>query len=172
MKASVLKTEHDYIAALAYVERLMEQPSPDDAELDLWSLLVENYEESHFPIAAPDPIEAIRFRMDQAGLQSADLLPYLQSKSKISEVMNRKRPLSLSMIRALLTGLKIPAEVLVQCHGGSPASRLLHSLRRILVGFGNAPSTHDPFWSLPLCPSYQLRHIPNLRFLRSISKRY
>ncbi len=114
MKAKVLKTEHDYQAALAYVERLMEQSSPDDAELDLWSLLVEKYEESHFPIATPDPIEAIRFRMDQAGLHSADLLPYLQSKSKISEVMNRKRPLSLSMIRALHAGLKIPAEVLVQ----------------------------------------------------------
>ena len=114
MKAKVLKTERDYRAALAYVERLMDQPSPDEAELDLWSLLVETYEESHFPIATPDPIEAIRFRLEQAGLQSADLLPYLQSKSKISEVMNRKRPLSLSMIRALHAGLNIPAAVLVQ----------------------------------------------------------
>lgn len=114
MKAKVIKTERDYQAALAYVERLMDQPSPDEAELELWSLLVENYEESHFPIATPDPIEAIRFRLDQAGLQTADLLPYLQSKSKISEVMNRKRPLSLSMIRALHRGLKIPAAVLVQ----------------------------------------------------------
>ncbi|MEO5961518.1 MAG: hypothetical protein ABIR80_20595, partial [Opitutaceae bacterium] len=104
MKAKVLKTERHYKAALAYVERLMDQPSPDEAELELWSLLVENYEETHFPIATPDPIEAIRFRLDQAGLQSADLLPYLQSKSKISEIMNRKRPLSLSMIRALHDG--------------------------------------------------------------------
>jgi HTH-type transcriptional regulator / antitoxin HigA len=114
MKAKVLKTERDYKAALAYVEHLMDQPSPDEAELDLWSLLVESYEESRFPIASPDPIEAIRFRLDQAGLRSADLLPYLQSKSKISEIMNRKRPLSLTMIRALHHGLKIPAEVLVQ----------------------------------------------------------
>jgi HTH-type transcriptional regulator/antitoxin HigA len=130
MKAKVLKTERDYQAALAYVERLMEQPSTDDAELDLWSLLVENYEESHFPIATPDPIEAIRFRMDQAGLRSADLLPYLQSKSKISEVMNRKRPLSLSMIRALHTGLKIPAEVLVQETAASTARTRPTYLRR------------------------------------------
>ncbi len=114
MKAKVIKTERDYKAALAYVERLMEQPSPDQDELELWSLLIEKYEEERFPIAAPDPIEAIRFRMDQAGLESSDLYPYLQSKSKVSEVMNRKRPLSLSMIRALHRGLKIPAEVLVQ----------------------------------------------------------
>ena len=113
MKAKVLKTKRDYQAALAYVERLMAQPSPDDAELDLWSLLVENYEESHFPIATPDPIEAIRFRMEQAELHPADLLPYRQSKSKMSEVMNRKRPLSLRTIRALHRGLKIPAEVLL-----------------------------------------------------------
>jgi HTH-type transcriptional regulator/antitoxin HigA len=130
MKAKVLKTERDYKTALAYVERLMEQPTPDDAELDLWSLLVENYEESHFPIAAPDPIEAIRFRMDQTGLQPADLLPYLRSKSKISEVMNRKRPLSLSMIRSLHVGLKIPAEVLVQAPTASTARTRPTYLRR------------------------------------------
>jgi HTH-type transcriptional regulator/antitoxin HigA len=114
MQAKVLKTEHDYKTALAHIERLLAQPAPDEAELELWSLLVEKYEEDHFPIAAPDPIEAVRFRMEQAGLRPTDLRPYLQSKSKVSEVMNRKRPLSLSMIRALHRGLKIPAEVLVQ----------------------------------------------------------
>ena len=88
--------------------------SPGGDELELWSLLVEKYEEEHFPIAAPDPIEAIRFRMDQGGLQPVDLQPFIRRKSKVSEVMNRKRPLSLSMIRALHRGLKIPAEVLVQ----------------------------------------------------------
>jgi HTH-type transcriptional regulator/antitoxin HigA len=130
MKAKVLKTERDYQTALAYVERLIEQSSPDEAELELWSLLVETYEESHFPIATPDPIEAIRFRMDQAGLQLADLLPYLQSKSKISEVMNRKRPLSLSMIRALHTGLKIPAAVLMQESTASTTHQRPSTLRR------------------------------------------
>ena len=114
MKPKVLKTERDYKAALAHVEELMDKASPDEAELELWALLVEKYEEEHFPIAAPDPIEAIRFRMEQAGLAPADLQPYMQSKSKVSEVMNRKRPLSLSMIRALHRGLQIPAEVLVQ----------------------------------------------------------
>jgi HTH-type transcriptional regulator/antitoxin HigA len=114
MKPKVLKTERDYKAALAHVETFMAKSSPDAADLELWSLLVEKYEEEHFPIATPDPIEAIRFRMEQAGLESADLHPYLQSKSKVSEVMNRRRPLSLSMIRALHRGLQIPAEVLVQ----------------------------------------------------------
>ena len=114
MKAKVLKTECDYRAALAYVERLLEQSQPDEAELELWSLLVAHYEELCFPIGAPDPVDAIRFRLDQAGLGTAALLPYLRSKSKVSEVMNRRRPLSLSMIRALHRGLNIPAEVLVQ----------------------------------------------------------
>jgi len=130
MKAKVLKTDRDYQAALAYVERLMDQPSPDEAELDLWSLLVENYEEAKFPIATPDPVEAIRFRLDQAGLQTADLLPYLQSKSKISEIMNRKRPLSLAMIRALHDGLKIPAAVLVQESAAPTKRRRPTNLRR------------------------------------------
>ena len=114
MTPKVLKTERDHRTALAHVERLLNQSSPDESELELWSLLVEKYEEEHFPIAAPDPIEAIRFRMEQAGLRRADLQSYLQSKSRVSEVMSRKRPLSLSMIRALHRGLKIPAEVLVQ----------------------------------------------------------
>ncbi len=114
MKPKVLKTEIDYKAALARVEQLMKQPAPDEDELELWSLLVEKYEEERFPIAAPDPIEAIRFRMDQAGLQPPDLRPHLGGKSRVSEVMNRKRPLSLGMIRALHRNLKIPAEVLVQ----------------------------------------------------------
>lgn len=126
MKPKVIKTERDHQAALALIETLMDKASPDEAELELWSLLVEKYEEDHFPIAAPDPIEAIRFRMEQAGLAPVDLEPFMQSKSKVSEVMNRKRPLSLSMIRALHRGLQIPAEVLVQ---ESQAPYLTRSLK-------------------------------------------
>jgi len=119
MKPKILKTDREHKAALAHIEALMAQSSPDEAELELWSLLVEKYEETRFPIEAPDPIDAIRFRMEQEELTPADLRPYLQSKSKISEVMNRKRSLSLSMIRALHRGLKIPAEVLVQESAGT-----------------------------------------------------
>ena len=114
MEPKVLKTDRDYKAALARVESLLDQPAADEAELELWSLLIEKYEEEHFPIAAPDPIDAIRIRMEQENQTPTDLQAYLQSKSKVSEVMNRKRPLSLSMIRALHRGLHIPAEVLVQ----------------------------------------------------------
>jgi HTH-type transcriptional regulator/antitoxin HigA len=114
MKPKVIKNEREYRAALTRVEQLMAEDPNDPTELELWALLVEKYEEDRFPIATPDPIEAIRFRMEQEGLSAADLQPYLQSKSKVSEVMNRKRPLSLSMIRSLHRGLKIPAAVLVE----------------------------------------------------------
>ena len=84
--------------------------SPVEEELELWALLIENYEEAQHPIPPPDPVEAILFRMDQLGLKPRDLTPYIKSKSKISEVLNRKRPLSLSMIRSLHQGLGIPAD--------------------------------------------------------------
>lgn len=75
MKPKVLKTDRDYKTALAHVETLIDGSAPDEAELELWALLVEKYEEEHFPIAAPDPIEANRFRMEQAGLAPGDLQP-------------------------------------------------------------------------------------------------
>jgi HTH-type transcriptional regulator/antitoxin HigA len=116
MYPKIIHTEEDYEAALAYVEGLMDADSgsPAEEELELWSLLIESYEEQHHPIPPPDPVEAIRFRMEQLGLKPVDLPPYIKSKSKISEVLNRKRPLSLSMIRSLHAGLGIPAEILVR----------------------------------------------------------
>lgn len=116
MKAKVIQTEQEYEAALAHVDKLMDAVpgSSKEDELELWSLLIEKYEEEHFPIDSPDPIEAIRFRMEQEGLRPADLQQYVSSKSKISEVLSYKRPLSLSMIRAFNAGLQIPAEVLLR----------------------------------------------------------
>jgi HTH-type transcriptional regulator/antitoxin HigA len=116
MKAKILQTKADHFAALSRVEALMDAKpkSPEEAELELWTLLIEDYESKHHPVPPPDPIEAIRFRMDQLGLKATDLTAYIPSKSKVSEVLNRKRPLSLSMIRALHTGLGISAETLVQ----------------------------------------------------------
>lgn len=116
MKAKILKTEEEYEAALELVSQLMDAP-PDTAkeeELDLWSMLVEQYEAKHYPIDPPDPIEAIKFRMDQLGLQQKDLTRFIPAKSKVSEVLSRKRRLSLPMIRALHKHLGIPAEVLVR----------------------------------------------------------
>ena len=116
MEPKVIKTEAEYEAALARVAELMDaQPgSLDEQELELFALLVEQYEQEHFPIAPPDPVEAILFRMEQEGLTRKDLAAYIGSPSKVSEVLNRKRPLSLSMIRALHRGLGIPADILVQ----------------------------------------------------------
>lgn len=116
MEPKVIKTETDYEAALAHVAELMDaQPgSPEEDELELFSLLVVRYEQDHFAIAPPDPVEAILFRMEQEGLTRKELVAYIGSPSKVLEVLNRKRPLSLTMIRAQCAGLGIPAEVLVQ----------------------------------------------------------
>jgi HTH-type transcriptional regulator/antitoxin HigA len=116
MKPKLLKTKADHRAALARIDALMEAApgSPNEEELELWSLLVDRYEEERFRIDPPDPVDAIRFRMEQRGMQPADLRQFLGGKSRVSEVLNHKRPLSIAMIRALHAGLGIPAEVLVQ----------------------------------------------------------
>lgn len=116
MKPRIIKSEEMYEEALALVETLMEaEPgSKQEEELELWSLLIEQYEKERHPIEDPDPIEAIRFRMDQLGLQRKDLEKFIGQKSKVSEVLNRKRPLSLPMIRSLHSNLGIPAAVLVR----------------------------------------------------------
>ena len=114
--AKLIKTHRDHLAALRRVGELMDaRPGTSQGdELELLSVLVELYEKQHFPCELPDPVQAIRFRMDQAGLTPADLVPYIGSRSKVFEVLNRKRPLSIQMIRRLHKGLGIPAEVLVQ----------------------------------------------------------
>ena len=115
MIIKTIQTKRDYKTAMARIDRLMDATSTAARdELELLSELVENYEEKHFPIELPDPIEAIQFRMEQQGLSQQDLVPFIGSRSKVSEVMNRKRRLSLSMIRALHKGLQIPAEILLQ----------------------------------------------------------
>ena len=116
MNAKILKTDLEYQQALARLSALMdaEYGSPEGEELELLSFLLEKYEKEHFPIDLPDPIEAIKFRMEQQGLTRKDLEAYIGTQSKVSEVLNRKRPLSLAMIRALHDGLGIPAEVLLQ----------------------------------------------------------
>ncbi len=115
MEPKILKTEKEYKAALAELYKHMHaKPGTQQADrLELWAKLVEDYENVHYPVEPPDPIEAILFRMDQQNLKPKDLEPYLGSKSKVSEVLSRKRTLTLSMIRKLHSGLGIPAEVLL-----------------------------------------------------------
>lgn len=120
MRPAIIKTEEKYLEALAHIESLMDAVpgSSEEEELLLFSLVIENYEKENYSIDLPDPIEAIKFRMDQENLDRKDMIKYLGSQSKVSEVLNYKRPLSLSMIRALHEGLGLPAEVLLQEVGG------------------------------------------------------
>lgn len=114
----ILKNDEDHAAAMARLIELASsnlQPETDEFdEFELLGLLIEHYESSAYPMDKPDPIEAIKFRMDQQGLSQADMKQFIGSTSKVSEVLNRKRPLSLSMIRRLHDGLGIPADILIQ----------------------------------------------------------
>ena len=87
--------------------------TPEGDELDLLVILVESYELKHYPIPTPDPIEAIKFRMEQMNMTKADMVKYLGSQSRVSEILNRKRSLTLKMVKSLYKGLKIPAEILL-----------------------------------------------------------
>jgi HTH-type transcriptional regulator/antitoxin HigA len=111
-----VRTEADYEAALRDIDALMEaQPgTPDGDRLDVLATLVQAYEARHHPLPPPDPVDAIRFRMEQAGLTPRDLEPYIGSRARVSEVLNRRRALTLPMIRRLGEGLQIAAEVLVR----------------------------------------------------------
>lgn len=111
-----IKTEQNYDLALEEIEQLWgaEADTPEGDKLDILITLVEAYEASHHPIAPPDPIEAILFRMEQGGLDRKALEAYLGRSGRVSEVLNRQRPLSLNMIRKLWQGLHIPLESLIQ----------------------------------------------------------
>jgi HTH-type transcriptional regulator/antitoxin HigA len=112
----VIKTEAEYHAALARFEELldMDESERDEDEIELLSILIEKYEDIHYPIEPPDPVDAIKFRMEQADLKPKDLIPYIGSRSKVSEVLSGKRELTLKMIRALHQWLGIPLESLVR----------------------------------------------------------
>jgi len=125
MKPKIIKTDADYQATLARIERIFDA-KPGTAkgdELELLLLLVETYEDKKYPIDPSDPIAALRFRMEQGGLKPKDLIPYIGSKSKVSEVLSGHRPLSLTMIRNLVTGLGLPAEVAMRNTTKRPALR-------------------------------------------------
>lgn len=115
-QAKVIKTTAEHELALARIDDLFHaKPGTSEGdELELLFVLVENYEQQNFPVDLPNPLEAIRFRMEQANLKQKDLVSILCSKGKVSEVLHGKRALSLTMIRKLVNKLGIPAEVLLQ----------------------------------------------------------
>ncbi len=115
MDVKPIRTERDHRRALRRIAELMSaRPrTPEFDELEVLGTLVDAWESRHHPIDPPDPVDAIRFRMEQMGLARKDLEAYIGSRARVSEVLARRRPLSLSMIRRLHRGLGIPAEVLI-----------------------------------------------------------
>jgi len=116
MNIQPIKDEKSYDAALERVGQLMDAKpdTPEGDELDILVTLIEAYENKTHPIDAPNPIEAIRFRMDQYGMSYKDLEPYIGRSGRVSEVLNYQRSLSITMIRKLSTGLNIPTESLIK----------------------------------------------------------
>jgi len=115
MEIRPIKTENDYNKSIQRIELLWGsvRDTPEGDELDLLCTLVESYEMAHYPIAPPDPVDAILFRMEQMGMTKSDMAKYLGSQSRVSEVLGRKRKLTLKMVKSLYKGLKIPAEILL-----------------------------------------------------------
>ncbi len=118
MNIKPIKTEQDYQEALDRLEVIFDakKGSPEGDELEILGLLIEKYESIHFPIDLPDPIEAIKFRMEQMGYSQSDLVKIIGLKSRVSEILNKKRKLTLEMIRKIHVALNIPTEILVQSY--------------------------------------------------------
>lgn len=118
MNIKPIKTKKDYEQALARLEVIFDakKGTANGDELELLGMIVDNYENEKFPIGFPDPIEAIKFRMEQLGYNQTDLAKIVGLKSRASEILNRKRKLSLEMIRQIHKSLHIPTEVLIQAY--------------------------------------------------------
>jgi HTH-type transcriptional regulator / antitoxin HigA len=118
MNLKLIKTKKDYEQALGRLEIIFDakQGTQEGDELEILGILINQYEEEHFPIDLPDPIEAIKFRMEQLGYTQNDLAKVVGLKSRASEILNRKRKLSLDMIRQLHEKLNIPTDVLIQAY--------------------------------------------------------
>ena len=116
MDIAPIKTKRDHQRALKEIEGLMtaKRNTPEGDRLDVLVTLVEAWEAKHYPLDLPDPVAAIRYHMEQSGLAPKDLVPYIGSRNRVYEVLNRKRPLSLRMIWRLHQGLGIPAESLIK----------------------------------------------------------
>ena len=116
MNIRPIKTRADYRAALKEVEALMaaERDTPEGERLDVLVTLVEAYENKHYPLDLPDPVEAIRFRMEQKGMSPKDLVPMIGQINRVYEILSRRRPLTLAMIQRLHRELGIPAESLIK----------------------------------------------------------
>jgi HTH-type transcriptional regulator / antitoxin HigA len=116
MEIRLIKSEEDYRKALKRLEEIFDAPvgTPESDEAEILGLLVDEYEQKFYPIDAPDPIEAIKIRMEEMQLKQVDLIPDIGGKSRVSEILNRKRKLTVDMIRNLKKRLSLSAEVLIK----------------------------------------------------------
>jgi HTH-type transcriptional regulator/antitoxin HigA len=115
MELKPIRTKNEYKTALHEIEALFDAPAktPEADRLEVLVMLVEKYEAKHYPITAPDPIDFLHYAMETRGLTRKDLEAYIGSRGRVAEVLNRARPLTLTMIRRLSDGLKLPADVLI-----------------------------------------------------------
>ena len=118
MNIKPIKTEKDYEAAIKRLEKIFDalEDSKEGDEAELLSMLIENYENQHYPIEAPDPIEAIKIRMEEMGIKQKDLVGIIGGKSRVSEVLNKKKRLTVDMIRGIEKTLHLSASVLVSSY--------------------------------------------------------
>lgn len=125
MNIKPIKTEADYRAVLKEIEGLMtaKLDTPAGDRLDVLTTLVEAYERDHYPLDLPDPVEAIKFRMEQSGLKAKDLQPIFGRLNRVYEILNRKRALTMKMVWKLNTELGIPAEALIKQPAAAPKKR-------------------------------------------------
>ena len=116
MDIKPIKTEADYQAALSRLDEIFDarEDTPESDEADILAMLIDEYENKHYPIDPPDPIEAIKIRMEDMQLKQADLIPELGGKNRVSEILNRKRRLTVDMIRRLTARLNISADILIK----------------------------------------------------------
>jgi HTH-type transcriptional regulator/antitoxin HigA len=138
-----IKTEQDYQKALAALENIFDAKlgTPEGDAAELLIILIQDYERNHFPIEAPTPVEAIKFRMEQMNLRQADLAKYLGGESRVSEILNGKRSLTINMVSALNRELNIPLESLV-----TTKSRTIRAKRKLKYKTGNKDTSilHEP----------------------------
>lgn len=115
MKLKILKTKQDYEKALSEFEKLFDakKGTPEGDKAELFALLIEQYDKKHYPIDEPDPIEFLKYKMEHTNLKQKDLVSAIGHKSRVSDILNRKRKLTLKMIRNLYYKLNIPAEILI-----------------------------------------------------------
>ena len=116
MDIKLIKTEEDYKKTLERIEEIFDAPigTIESDEADILALLIDEYEKKNFPIDAPDPIEAIKIRMEEMNLKQVDLIPEIGGKSRVSEILNKKRKLTVDMIRKLANRLQLSAELLIR----------------------------------------------------------